>query len=482
MLRLVFVLALIGAINLPALADSSAALPSVATAPTGVYGLKKLVTVYPGPALRVIRASDGAQQDIGFSGSDLDSAAALAFRGASLLKVMTLYDQTGNGNHLTQETPADQPVLYLDNGPPAILFHGFLKIPATLTADRANVSMLIVTREVASNVTGGMFYMGPQTGPSDLGLQGFVSCFASQPIYDGKLGKVMPNDASTVGTATPAIVGLVSGPSGIIIHRDGHTGTSPVVSSKMMTSGGELGRSPGILDGRQDIFAWLFYPAALSDADVTAVKTSLKATFATNSWTPSLNVITQGDSKTFGVDTPNNLTLARLVSSLLPDAIIRNMGISGKTIKEDQGKFNSPRFQEPGATNLLVLYEGINDLSGLSVKGGDTAENIWSYYRAFVTGARANGWDRIVCCTITPRPIGIFTPQMEAQRLLLNQWIRENKDHLFDAVADFDGIAALGSAEHPNKTYLPDGIHENEEAFALEAPVLAAAIKSAIAK
>ncbi len=457
--------------------------------PTGVYGLKKMIADYAGPAIAVRRASDGKEQDIGFSGNDLDSEAARAFAQFSPLFVVKMYDQSGHNNSLTQLTAANQPPLDLDHGAPHLIFYQqfrnappayWLNIPASLTADRANVSMFAVARDVDSNVTGGLFHMGPPAGPEDLGLQGFVSCFASQPVYDGKLGQVAPNDASTVGTATPAIVGLVSSASGITIHRDGRTGISAAVSSKMMTSGGEYGKTADCA-GRQDMFAWIFYPAALNEADATAVKKSLQAIYHTNSWTPKLNVVLQGDSKTFGVATPNNLTLSRELESVLPDAIIRNMGIGGQAIRGDKDKFSSPRFQEPGAINLLVLYEGTNDLSGVAVKGGDSAEAVWGYYRTFVAGARANGWDRIVCCTVTPRTMDSFTPAMVAQLKLLNEMIRANKDNLFDAIADFNGITAFGPQGNPNRHYLPDGLHETEDAYVLEAPVLAEAIKKAVA-
>jgi hypothetical protein len=308
--------------------------------------------------------------------------------------------------------------------------------------------MFAVTRDVDSNVTGGIFYMGGVSGPMDLGLQGFVSSFASQPVYDEKLGDVTPTDGSTVGTATPAIVGIVSSPAGITIHRDGMTGISGPVSSRIMTAGGRYGKTLHC-SGRQDMFAWLFYPGALTNVDATKVKTSLRTIFGTNSWTPALNVVLQGDSKTFGLATPNNLTLTRQLSAYLPGAIIRNMGIGGQTIKGDKDKFNSPRFKEAGALNVLNLYEGTNDLAGVIVHGGDSAENIWGYYRTFVTEARANGWNRITCCTVTPRSDAGFTPGMETQRLLLNRMIRTNKDHLFDAIANFDGITAFGTLIGP---------------------------------
>jgi hypothetical protein len=58
------------------------ALDILSTASAAAYSLRKLRTAYTGPAIRVRRDSDNAEQDIGFTASgDLDTTALLAFGG-----------------------------------------------------------------------------------------------------------------------------------------------------------------------------------------------------------------------------------------------------------------------------------------------------------------------------------------------------------------------------------------------------------------
>ncbi|WP_099071043.1 putative phage tail protein [Nostoc linckia] len=60
-------------------------------------------------AMRVRRSSDNKQQDIGFVGRDLDTAALLAFVGAGDGFVVKWYDQSGNENHFTNIANSQQP-------------------------------------------------------------------------------------------------------------------------------------------------------------------------------------------------------------------------------------------------------------------------------------------------------------------------------------------------------------------------------------
>ena len=72
---------------------------------TAIYSTSR-ANGWTGQCLRVKRASDSAQQDIGFNDAGfLDMAAAIAFRGASTLTVVTWYDQSGNANDATGTTP-----------------------------------------------------------------------------------------------------------------------------------------------------------------------------------------------------------------------------------------------------------------------------------------------------------------------------------------------------------------------------------------
>ncbi|RYY90691.1 MAG: HYR domain-containing protein [Chitinophagaceae bacterium] len=85
-------------------------------------GLHALVPHYQGPAVRLRRAMDNAQQDFGFVNGDLDLSAIRAFVGLGACYVVTLYDQSGRGNHLEQSIPQRQPLFVASgiNGKPAI--------------------------------------------------------------------------------------------------------------------------------------------------------------------------------------------------------------------------------------------------------------------------------------------------------------------------------------------------------------------------
>jgi hypothetical protein len=76
------------------------------------YSVRKLRTEYTGPAMRIRRFSDNAEQDIGFdSNGDLDTAAITSFVGANSASVVTWYEQSGQASewNLTQATTTRQP-------------------------------------------------------------------------------------------------------------------------------------------------------------------------------------------------------------------------------------------------------------------------------------------------------------------------------------------------------------------------------------
>jgi hypothetical protein len=95
------------------------------------YSLKRLSSSYAGAAIRVRRSSDNAEQDISFSGNNLDTATLATFVGASNGFVTTIYDQSSNGRHLVQAVTTSQPRIVgagaidlLSNGAPSVLFDG----------------------------------------------------------------------------------------------------------------------------------------------------------------------------------------------------------------------------------------------------------------------------------------------------------------------------------------------------------------------
>jgi hypothetical protein len=73
------------------------------------YSVRKLRAAYTGSAIRVRRSSDNTEQDIGFSGANLDTTALTSFCSGTNGFVTTWYDQSGNANNATQSTAANQP-------------------------------------------------------------------------------------------------------------------------------------------------------------------------------------------------------------------------------------------------------------------------------------------------------------------------------------------------------------------------------------
>jgi hypothetical protein len=74
------------------------------------YSLRKLSVNYNGPAIRVRRSNDNAEQDIGFSGNgDFNESALVSFVGANSGFVSVWYDQSGNSRNATRLVADDQP-------------------------------------------------------------------------------------------------------------------------------------------------------------------------------------------------------------------------------------------------------------------------------------------------------------------------------------------------------------------------------------
>jgi hypothetical protein len=89
------------------------------------FGLRKLRSAYAGSCIRVRRSSDNTEQDIGFSGNALDTAAMLSFCGAGDGFIRTWYDQTANGENIGQATSGNQPQIVASG---AVITNGSLPI------------------------------------------------------------------------------------------------------------------------------------------------------------------------------------------------------------------------------------------------------------------------------------------------------------------------------------------------------------------
>ena len=73
------------------------------------YSLRLLDNTYSGNAVRVRRASDNTEQDIGFANNELDTTSLETFCSGTNGFVTTWYDQSGNANNAANATAARQP-------------------------------------------------------------------------------------------------------------------------------------------------------------------------------------------------------------------------------------------------------------------------------------------------------------------------------------------------------------------------------------
>jgi hypothetical protein len=107
--------------------------------PAFALSLRKLSSTYSGPCIRVRRASDNTEQDIGFVNNSLDTASLTSFCSGTVGFIRRVYDQSGNSRHGEQTSALYQPVIYASgniitqNSFPAIDINGdqsrFIEVP-----------------------------------------------------------------------------------------------------------------------------------------------------------------------------------------------------------------------------------------------------------------------------------------------------------------------------------------------------------------
>lgn len=95
------------------------------------YSLRLLRVGYTGNAIRVRRASDNTEQNIGFVNNELDTSSLTSFCSGTNGFVTTWYDQSGNSRDATQTTAANQPQIVSSGS--VLILNGKPKIDATST-------------------------------------------------------------------------------------------------------------------------------------------------------------------------------------------------------------------------------------------------------------------------------------------------------------------------------------------------------------
>jgi lysophospholipase L1-like esterase len=188
-------------------------------------------------------------------------------------------------------------------------------------------------------------------------------------------------------------------------------------------------------------------------------------------------VVTFGDSITDGArstaDTNNrwpDQLARRLAARKGASVAVLNAGISGNRVLGDGAgvsalaRFDRDVLMQTGVTHVVVL-EGINDIGIARSNPSPSAEDLIAGHKQLIERARARGL-KIYGATLTPyEGAAYYTPEGEAKRQALNNWIRTSK--AYDGVIDFDMISRDPAA--PTK-FLPaydsgDHLHPGDAGY-----------------
>jgi len=185
-------------------------LDNLATSPFAAWSMRRMCSTATN-ALRLRRSSDNTEQDIGFSGSTvgsgLDTSAISSFVGSNSAYVVTWYDQTGNGKHLTQATTTKQPrlvnagtiqssvswdgtddfmsVASLTNTNPQCAFYTKQKL--TASADK----IVLETSTNYNSNAGALLYYASSTGQYDVAMCQASSSTRDTRFNPGSLGSAL---------------------------------------------------------------------------------------------------------------------------------------------------------------------------------------------------------------------------------------------------------------------------------------------------
>jgi lysophospholipase L1-like esterase len=159
-------------------------------------------------------------------------------------------------------------------------------------------------------------------------------------------------------------------------------------------------------------------------------------------------IVAFGDSITDGARSTSDMNARwpdqlarRLAARKGPSFAVLNAGISGNRVLGDGAgvsalaRFDRDVLMQTGVTHVVVM-EGINDIGIARSNPTPTAQDLINGHKQLIERAHARGL-KIYGATLTPyEGAAYFSPEGEAKRQALNDWIRTSG--AYDGVIDFD--------------------------------------------
>lgn len=473
----------------------------------GCYALNKLVAAYSGYAIKLIRASDSGQEDFGFlSDGKFDLPAYLTWVSGTTAKVVTWYDQSGNGNNATQSTDADRPEFKINvQGHPVVYFRDadftpqlYLALPSGITNNLINLTQITVARcvdELQSTVSGPVWpALGVGTGFNDFGASGGVveitSPNSTQGLYDRSLnGNPVVYLSLYPSTSRLEAVGIYNTGTGssssdqryiTSTYRSPRTVTDSISVWKntgvaQLPVGGRLGcRGDGGVQSQAEAVCMLVARSG-SISQTEEMMTAIKQSFGLRP-RPKRILWWCGDSLAAAYDSGydyKSRSPGVLCDALQNDYIVFTFAKAGKRwdqLDSDAASstngidpwLTAAETKMPKAADIFVLL-GANDLNA-SANGGSAASlaTIQSRCNTFIAARKASGAGRVFVGTIPSAGSYITT---DATRTDYNAWLLAGSSSA-DGVVDLAALNWVGKMQG-------DGVHWTAEGNAMAAQAVA---------
>lgn len=397
-------------------------------------------------------------------------------------------DLSGNGNHLTQATAANGPVVIAASGsiPRLMRFDNTKSMDfPSLSMSQAGTIIAVGKKTAAasnqnvfiSNSSGSLYFGFSRTDSAAPDYVGFSTSWGisqRKPYVAGNLGVACLSwqyEAETTSASGTPFLRVNGGVNGI--HGTGAGFGAADLTPKVL--GGASGISSYRLNG--DLYEVYVWDRRLSDQELCDVEAYLANLRTVSQYSRQASIICEGDSLTygqgvsFGSDYPNVM-----LSSLGLNYAGANLGIGATVIGDGSNAADMCR-RAPisvdkwaAENNVLVFWAGTNDVALSGASAATVLARLWAY----VAARKAAGWKRIVIGTPSYRGAGTWTTLSDIRTGILAGAQANGV-----VVADIGGDTNFDST--PNAAYYSDSVHFSTSGYAYAAGLFKAAVQQALA-
>jgi lysophospholipase L1-like esterase len=439
--------------------------------PLAAYSMRRLRRTYIGAAIRVRRLSDGAETDLvaGFSKSMAD-----AF--GSNLKIVKIYDQSGNGRDLTVVGTPPQ-LSYLTR--PMIDFYECNDTTEFRSA--ATVSLSEPTQFFAIDPVVGSSYLthfGGGQFATRFSAGRYTQTNGADVSYGGRIserGAVQLTSEFKTGNESIRVDGETQS-----VFSGANAGDAPLVNG-IIRLGNYEGLGSGLFLGRVGEF--LLFDGGVSNRDRDTIESNQISYYLDGK-----RIVVHGDSLAYGSNLGLYAREAVNYGGQTRDLLgegwdVYNRAVPGSSFNNiSGGDFHlilsaasriDVLYRPSAEQNILVISTGWND-----VNGGETALTIKAQFVAYCLARKALGWKVVVA----PLPIANYPGQPAAYpaiRLEVNAWLAQHWHEFADAYTDFSADPLIGNnADTTNTIYWQDQLHMTRAGYAVWAQYLKSSIES----